>query len=160
MAEYAVICKFIGIWLTEKALQAWIRNHWKPKGGINLHLGSKGFFTMVFTSLENKDRVFEGGPYFYAATSLYMRPWAMNFVPEREMFTSILVWIRLYSLPLNYWPSESLKAIDNKLGHFIKTSDATLRGKYTSFTWICVDMDLSEALPNAIILEVYDEESV
>ena len=39
----------------------------KPKGGINLHLGSKGFFTVVFTSLEDKDRVFEGGPYFYAA---------------------------------------------------------------------------------------------
>jgi len=72
MAEHAVICKFMGIWPTEKALHVWIRNHWKPKGKINLHLGSKGFSTVVFTILEDKGIVFEGGPYFYAAASLYM----------------------------------------------------------------------------------------
>lgn len=122
-----------------------------------IHFGS---FTVVFTSLEDKDRVFEGGPYFYAAASLYIRPWMMNFVPKRETFTSISVWIRLYSLSLDYWLLESLKTIGNKLGNFIKISDATLKGKYTSFTWICVEMDLSGALLDAIILEVYDEEWV
>jgi len=74
MRTYVIICKFMGLWPTEKALQAWIKYHWKPKGGIDLHLGSKGFFTMVFTNIEDKDRVFEGGPYFYVAAGLYMRP--------------------------------------------------------------------------------------
>lgn len=86
----------------EKALQEWIKNHWKPKGGIDLHLGSKGFFTVVFTNIEDKDGVFEGRPYFYAAAGLYMRPWRMNFVPEHETFTSVPIWVTLYSLPLNY----------------------------------------------------------
>ena len=76
------------------------------------------------------------------------------------MFTSVLVWIRLYSLPLDYWILESLKAIGNKLGHFLKISEATLRGKYTSFARICVEMDLSGALPDEVILEVYDEKWV
>ena len=65
---------------------------------------------MVFTNIEDKDRVFEGGPYFYAAAGLYMRPWIMNFVPEHEIFTLVLVWVRLYSLPLDYWQTESLSA--------------------------------------------------
>lgn len=124
MASYAVICKFMGVWPTEKALHAWIKNHWKPTGDIDLHLGSKGFFTVVFANIEDKDRMFEGDPYFYAAVGLYMRPWVMNFVPERETFTSVPVWIRLYSLPLDYWRLESLKAIGNKLRHFIKISEA------------------------------------
>jgi len=72
MEAYIVICKFIGIWPTEKALQVWIRNQWKPKGVITLHLRSKGFFTVVFTNLEDKDREFEGGPYFYVVAGLYM----------------------------------------------------------------------------------------
>lgn len=72
MAEYTVIYKFMGIWPTGKALQAWIKNQWKPEGEINLHLGSKGFFMVVFKILEDKDRVFEGGSYFYAAAGLYM----------------------------------------------------------------------------------------
>ena len=91
MKEHAIICKFMGLWPTERALHILIRSHWKPKGEIHLHLGSKGFFTAVFTSLEDKDKVFEGGPYFYAAAGLYMWPWMMNFVPERETFTSVLV---------------------------------------------------------------------
>lgn len=84
----------------------------------------------------------------------------MNFVPKREIFTSIPVWIRLYSLPLDYWMQASLKAIGNKLGHFLKNLEATLRGKYTSYACICVEMDLSGSLPNEVILEVYDEEWV
>ena len=36
----------------------------------------------------------------------------------------------------------------------------TLRGKYTSFARICVEMGLSGALLDEVILEVYDEEWV
>ena len=113
---------------------------------------------MVFKNIEDKDRLFEGGPYFYAAVGLYMRPWKMNFVLEKENFISVPVWVRLYSLPLDYWQPESLAAIGNKLGRFIKTSEAIRRGKYTSFARICVEMDLSGALSDEVILEVFDEE--
>ena len=81
----------------------------------------------------------------------------MNFVPERENFTSVPIWVRLYSLPLDYWQTESLSSIGNKLGHFVKASEATKRGKYTSFAQICVEMDLSGALLDEVILEVFDE---
>ena len=148
----------MGLWSNEKALQMWIKYHWKPKDSIDLNLGSKGFFTVVFANIEDKDRVFEGGPYFYAATGLYMQPWIMNFVPEFETFTFVPVWVRLYSLPLDYWQTESLAAIGNKLGRFVKVSEATRREKYTSFARICVEMDLSIALWNEGILEVFYEE--
>ncbi len=84
----------------------------------------------------------------------------INFVPERETFTSVPVWVRLYSLPLDYWQNESLAAIGNKLGRYVKASEATRRGKYTSFARICVEMDLLGALPYEVILEVFDEEWV
>jgi len=74
MSEHAVICKFMGLWPTERALCQWIRQQWKPKGDVKLHLGVKGFFTIVFMNLEDKDRVFDGGPYFFASVGLYMRP--------------------------------------------------------------------------------------
>jgi len=86
----------------KKYLQTWIKYHWRRKGIIDLHLGSKGFFIVVFVNIEYKDIVFEGGPYFYPLESLYMQPWIMNFVPQHETFTSIQVWVRIYSLPLGY----------------------------------------------------------
>lgn len=115
---------------------------------------------MVFTNIEDKDRVLEGRPYFYAAIRLYMWPWIMNFVPERETFSSVLVWVRIYSLALDYWHTKLLSAIGNKLGCFVKAFEATRRGKYTSFARICVEMDLSRALPDEVILEFFDEEWV
>eukprot|EP00253_Pinus_taeda_P032209 PITA_32209 len=104
-----------------------------------------------------EDKVFEGGPYFYAVAGMYMKHWIVNFVLERETFTSVSIWVRLYSLPLDYWQLKSLSAIGNKLRRFIKASEATKRGKYTSFARICVEMDLSGALPDEVILEVFDE---
>jgi len=103
MRTYAIICKFMGIWPTVKSLQTWIRYHWKPKCSIDLHLGSKGFFVVVFTNIKDKDRVFEGRLYFYVVAGLYMQPWMTNFVLEWENFTSVPVRVRLYSLPLEYW---------------------------------------------------------
>ena len=70
------------------------------------------------------------------------------------------VWVRLYSLPLDYWQTESLAAIGNKLGCFVKALEATRRGKYTSFARIHVEMDLSRALSDEVILEVFGEERV
>lgn len=120
----------------------------------------KGFHHSGVYKHQDKDRIFEGGPYFFVAAGLYMRPWVMNFVSESETFTSVPVWVRIFSLPLDYWQNESLVAIGNKLGHFIKASEATRRGKYTSYARICVEMDLSGALPDEVILEVFDEEWV
>jgi len=114
----------------------------------------------VFISIKDKDRIFEGGPYFYAAAGLYMWSWIMNFVPEQETFTSVPVWVRLYSLPLDYSQTESLAAIGNKLGHSFKASEATRRGKYTSYARICVEMDLSGALPDEVILKAFVEDWV
>lgn len=158
MAEQAIICRFMGIWPTERALCQWIRQVWKPKGDVQLHLGARGFFTVVFTSIEDKDRVFEGGPYFLASAGLYMRPWLPNFVPEKESFTCVPVWIKLFSLPIDYWGMNALRQIGNKLGRFIKASEATLQKRYTSCARICVEMDVSGALHEGVWLDYRDEE--
>jgi hypothetical protein len=39
----------------------WIKYQWKPSGEVDLHLGSKGFFTTVFMNLEDRDKIFGGG---------------------------------------------------------------------------------------------------
>jgi hypothetical protein len=93
---------------------------------VELHLGLKGFFTEVFMNLEHRDKIFEGGAYFHASTGLYMRPWKENFSPEKETFKNVLVWLRLYSLSLDYWLPSTFEAIGNKLGKYVKTSKATL----------------------------------
>lgn len=125
MKTYALIWKFMGIWPNEKLLRTWFNYVWKPKGEVDLHLVSKGFFIVLFSNIEGRDRIFEGGPYFLSSVGLYMQPWKENFTPKQETFTSIPLWIKIYSLPLEYWLPKTLEAIGNSLGDFLKLSEAT-----------------------------------
>ena len=158
MSEHAVIFKFMGLWPTERALCQWIKQQWKPKGDVRLHLGAKGFFTVVFSNLEDKDRIFDGGPFFFASTGLYMRPWKPNFVPQKETFKQVPVWIHLFSLPIDYWGHSTLKKIGDHLGTFIKALKATLQRRYTSYARICMELDVSGALHEGLWLEYRDED--
>jgi hypothetical protein len=42
---YALVGKYLGLWLSESELVKWIHQWWKPKVHYNIQLGSKGFFT-------------------------------------------------------------------------------------------------------------------
>jgi hypothetical protein len=47
--------------------------------------------------------------------------------------------------------STTFKAIGKKLGKYVKMLEATLKGRYTSYARICIDMDVSGALREAIV---------
>lgn len=147
MQDHALIRKFIGTWPTEKALHNWIAAKWKPKGDVSLQLGPKGFFTVIFYCLEDKYRILVEGPYFFNSAGLYLRDWTPRFNPNKEDLTWAPVWIRLYSLPDEYWDEDILKSIGNGLGEYIREAEETKMRRYTSYDRICVFMHLDKALP-------------
>ena len=100
----------------------WIKIVWNPKGHYDLQLESKGFFTIIFLNQEDKDRILEGGPYLFFSIGLYILPWKEPFNPKTEDVMIAPVWIRLFSLPSNYWDPETLKDIGNTLGEFVKVA--------------------------------------
>ena len=55
-----------------------------------------------------------------------------------------LVWIRLYSLPSEYWDPEILEDLGNCLGKFIKISEKKKIQRYNDYAWIYTYMDLSK----------------
>eukprot|EP00253_Pinus_taeda_P017393 PITA_17393 len=150
MRDHVLIGKFIGIWPTEKALRSWINTKWNPKGHITLHLGSKGFFTAVFNCLEYRNKILDGGPYFFNSAGLFLRAWVERFNPDKEDLSYAPVWIRLYSLPWEYWEESSLQEIGNTLGEFVKVAEDTKLCTYTSYARISVYMDLKQPLPDMV----------
>lgn len=156
--EKALIGKFIGFWPKESDLIRWIKTIWKPRGHHDLQLGAKGFFTILFFNIEERDRILEGGPYFMFSAGLYLRPWKERFNLETEDMKVAPVWIRMFSLPSEFWDLETLQDIGNSLGEFVKVSEKTKLQRYISYARICVYMDLSKELPEAIRLNWEDEE--
>lgn len=103
MKDHAIIFKFIGTWSNEKGPIKWIHQWWNPKGDVDLQLGSKEFFTTIFHLLEDIERIFDNGPYFYGAARQHIRYWTERFNPNKEYFTNVPVWIHLYSLFQEFW---------------------------------------------------------
>ena len=84
MVDHALIGKFIGLQPSEKALIWWINSTWKPKGHYDLHLGSKGFFTVSIISQEDRNRIIDDGPYFDYSAGLFLQRWKEKFCLEKE----------------------------------------------------------------------------
>jgi hypothetical protein len=158
MQDHALIGKFLGLWPSERELIKWIQYWWQPKGHYDLQLGSKGFFTIILHNLEDRNRIFDGGPYFFNSAGLFLRFWTEKFSPEKEDFTHAPVWIRLYSLPQEFWLEEVLAGIGNTIGIYVKSSEATKQRRYTSYARICVYLNIAKALPGSITLEYQDED--
>ena len=45
----------------------------ETQGHYDLQLGSKGFFTISFINVEDKNKALDGGLYFFYSASLFMR---------------------------------------------------------------------------------------
>ena len=89
---------------------------------------------------------------------LFLRPWKERFNPDKENLMIAPVWIRMYSLPTEYWKEEILMDIENTLRNFIKVSEKTRQRKYISYARICIYLDISRDLPDGIELTWEDEE--
>jgi hypothetical protein len=79
MREHALIGKFLGLWPSERDLTRWIKDWWNPKGDYEVQLSSKGFFTIILYNLEDKDKIFDNGPYFYNSV------WVISAILDRPL---------------------------------------------------------------------------
>lgn len=122
-----------------------------------MKLGAKGFFTVIFVNLEDKERIFEEGPYFMNNAGLFMRHWEERYNPDAEKLLAAPVWVRLFGLPSEFWNPEILEGIGNSIGAFVKVAESTKRGKFTSYARICVYMNIAEPLPEFVEVEYHDE---
>lgn len=67
-----------------------------------------------------------------------------------------MVYVPLYSFPMDYWAPSVLKGIGDQLGEYMKISEGTWSSHYVSMPEY-VYIDVSGALPEAIKLIFRDE---
>ena len=105
---------------------------------------------MIFTNLEEKNKVLENGLNFFNSIGLFLKDWEKCFSLEKEDFTTTSIWIQLYSLAHDFWEDETIEDIGNTLGFFDKITGATKQGRYTYYYIICVYMHISKDFPKSI----------
>ena len=73
-SKHALICKILGIHIPLSTLEAWIQHTWQIEGDMEIMLAENSYFMVIFSNMADRNRVFEGGPYFYNQVGLFITP--------------------------------------------------------------------------------------
>eukprot|EP00253_Pinus_taeda_P003030 PITA_03030 len=145
-----VICRFNGFWPKTNALQQWIYSTWTTN--CDIHLCSKGFFIVRFDTVKEREYALHEGPWFWGNVGLFMTPWFPGFDANAMVVSKMSVWVRLHNLPLHFWIPKVFEAMGNAIGKYLKQDMERITRDIHTFARICVEVDLSQGLPDSIIL--------
>ncbi|PHU14617.1 hypothetical protein BC332_15822 [Capsicum chinense] len=103
-------------------------NPWKR----SVIIKSEDFYTVKLTLEESQKRILLEDPWFVASSYISTRVGEPNFVPSRSKVTSIVIWVRLPSLPTEFYDRSVLEKIGKRVGSLLKIDSCTssfLRGR-------------------------------
>ncbi|XP_074289004.1 uncharacterized protein LOC141614147 [Silene latifolia] len=96
-----------------------------------------------------KQAVLKSGHFLFHNKPMIIRPWSPKVELTKEEVKSVPVWVRLHKLPLKFW-GKSLSKIDNLVGQYVKSDEASEQKTRLSFARVMVELQLGQKFPNSI----------
>ncbi|XP_059066210.1 uncharacterized protein LOC131857552 [Cryptomeria japonica] len=149
-SNHSLYCNFLGMRVSLQFLELWAQRTWEPVGEMEIMLLANNYFMVTFNCIADRNKVFEGGPYFHNKVGLFIKPWHAGFNPAEELPNHVPVWVRLPRLPVECCQEDVLLLLALLLGKPVGTLSQTLGKKVMTFARICVEINLSKPLPDAI----------
>ncbi|XP_016497216.1 uncharacterized protein LOC107816056 [Nicotiana tabacum] len=118
-----------------------------------VYLHDDKYFIFRFQSDEDKLKVLKYGPYTFNNRPVMLKQWVPDFDISKESNRIVPTWVILPGLPIQYWVTKNLGRIASYLGKPVCTDKLTTQGDRISNARILVDMDISQLLPNFILIE-------
>ncbi|XP_062114300.1 uncharacterized protein LOC133825362 [Humulus lupulus] len=110
---------------------------------------NSGFTLVSFRDIATRDLVLETGVIHFDKKPVVLRPWTPD-MDTVQMVKSVLVWVRLNGLGLQYWGRNSLSALVSTIGKPIMIDQVTRDRSMVKFARVLVDMEISENPPKTI----------
>ena len=121
----SIIVKVAGKLFGYKALLTRLTSFWCPKGNLNIIDLGHEFFLVKFTLATDYLNVLERGPWFVGENYLSMHKWEPEFQAAKAKVASLVAWIRLPDLPIEFFHHDILCTIGNKIRRFVKMDTIT-----------------------------------
>ncbi|KAI0530983.1 hypothetical protein KFK09_000532 [Dendrobium nobile] len=131
-----------------------IKKAWPLKGSTSLLTMDEGFFLLKFSALEDYEYAWTGGPWFFFGKLFIFQKWTPDFVPKREEFPSIPLWIKILNLPLSLWTPEGISKLASCVGIPIAVDALTAAKTSLTFARVCVQITSSSVLPEEIFYSI------
>jgi hypothetical protein len=140
--------------------KTYITRNWNPKGSFEIYTRNNGFFIIRFTKTEDCEKSLNGGPYFINGKLIILKKWSKKFNFDRDLLTSMPIWIRLPELSLRLWDKDAFSAIASLVGMPLKLDEPTAKETRLSYARILVEIKADAELPNEANITMYDGDSM
>ncbi|XP_062075417.1 uncharacterized protein LOC133779474 [Humulus lupulus] len=108
-----------------------------------------GLIVVNFNDEATRDHVLENGIIQFDRKPVIIRPWTTDLSAVR-LVRSVLLWIRLQDLGLQYWGSKCLSALVSIIGKPIMVDKYTRERSRIQFTRVLVEMEVTDNPPTSI----------
>ncbi|XP_071920772.1 uncharacterized protein [Coffea arabica] len=138
----SLLIKVLGRRVGFKVLKNWLREVWAFQEDFELLDLENGFFLSRFRNKAD----YQERPWTVQGHYITINKWRPEFRPTNADIKATLVWVRLPGLLVKYYGEAFLLRTGNALEKAIKVDYQTIsttRGKYA---WLCVEVDLKQAL--------------
>ncbi|CAN1185569.1 hypothetical protein LINPERHAP2_LOCUS37626 [Linum perenne] len=125
---------------------------WAHTGHIQVSDMSNNFFLVRFSNEDDYASAAFGGPWKIYDYYIAISQWSPSFNEEEEI-KSILTWVRLPKLPIQYFNSMAVHRIGNAIGRTVRLDLATLEGSRCRYARVCVEIDLTKPLLGKYMIE-------
>ncbi|KAI9196587.1 hypothetical protein LWI28_025225 [Acer negundo] len=72
-----------------------------------------------------------------------LKKWHPKFILSKDSYSKILVWVKLFNTPHEYWNEEGLSHIASAVGKPLYADSLTKSMKRISFARVCIEIDAS-----------------
>ncbi|KAK4426853.1 hypothetical protein Salat_1454100 [Sesamum alatum] len=126
---------------------------WKTSGTLQSVYIGKGHYLIKFQSADDYFVALVGGPWILFNSYILIQQWRPKFIPSDKPPKRFCIWIRLPKLPTEYYELDALFQIRKKYGRPIKVDSHTHLKAKGCFARICVEINTSQPLPQAIVVD-------
>ncbi|XP_009597033.1 uncharacterized protein [Nicotiana tomentosiformis] len=150
--RHAIILYVVGDSPSIGTVERFIATYWNFAAKPKVYYHNNDCFVVRFTCMEDRDVVLYSSPYTINNIPLIVKPWSGNFDLDKEVLSTILLWVRLPDLPLSYWENVTSSKIGSGIGKPIYANECTTSIYRISYARILVEMNVTRELPTSIRL--------
>ncbi|CAN0830220.1 hypothetical protein LINGRAPRIM_LOCUS3172 [Linum grandiflorum] len=119
---------------------------WAKHGNIQISDLKNGCYLVRFRCHEDYEGAITGGPWLLGDTYLTVHRWFKGFDPWKTKISTMMVWVVLPDLPIEFYNPIAVKRIASKIGNPVRVDRATEVGARGKCARVCVEVDLSKRL--------------
>lgn len=142
----ALIVKVFGKTVGYHFLHSRILSLWKPTGKMDCVDLGNDLFLITFQLKEDSAKVLREGPWFVEGHYLSIRCWEPNFKASKVNLSSVVVWIQLLELPIEYYEPSALREIGEAIGPVLRIDAHTTAESRGRFARLCVQVNFNEPI--------------